>query len=231
MYYDTRTQASGLPHNPYTACVTPRPIGWISTVSSDGRHNLAPFAQFNNITHEPPTVMFSVCGTPEKDTLVNIRNTGEFVWNLATWELRDKVVGSAATFGPEVDEFEALGIDWLESRQVKPRRVAASPVHFECKLLQFVEIESQAPDGRATVVFGRVVGIHINDASITPEGRLDVLKHRPLARLGYLDYTSVTDAFEISVPPPAGKWAPKEGLRESSSGLFHMPERLKGVAG
>lgn len=227
MYYDTRTQTSGLPHNPYTACVVPRPIGWISTVSKVGVHNIAPFAQFQNLTHEPPTVMFSVCGLPEKDTLVNVRDNGEFVWSVATFEQREKVVGSAATFGPDVDEFEALGIEWQESEQVKPRRVAASPIHFECKLLQFVDIPSESQEGKATVVLGRVVGIHIRDDVITKDGRVDYLRYRPLARLGYLDYTAVSEVFEINVPPPEG-YQPVEGLRANSSGLFHMSEAPKG---
>jgi flavin reductase (DIM6/NTAB) family NADH-FMN oxidoreductase RutF len=171
--------------------------------------------------------MFSACGLPEKDTLINVRETGEFVWNLATFELRDKVVGSAATFGADVDEFEALDIAWLDSVQVKPRRVAVSPIHFECRAIQFVEMPSESAEGKATVVFGSVVGIHIRDDVLTDSGRVDVVRLRPLARLGYLDYTTVSEAFEIHVPPPVGRYKPVEGLRASSSGLFHMSELPK----
>jgi flavin reductase (DIM6/NTAB) family NADH-FMN oxidoreductase RutF len=227
MYYDTRTQTSGLPHNPFTACVVPRPIGWISSVSAEGIHNLAPFAQFQNVTFEPPTVLFSACGLPAKDTLNNVRSTGEFVWNLATYELRNKVVGSAATYSKDVDEFEVLELDWLPAEQVKARRVAASPIHFECRVHKTIDIESSIPEGAATIVIAHVVGIHIRDDAITPDGRIDVARLKPLARLGYLDYTTVESMFEVHPPAPEGRWKPVEGLRAHSSGLFHMPEPSK----
>ena len=213
MYYNTQTQTSGLPHNPFTACVVPRPIGWISTVSTEGVHNLAPFAQFQNVTFEPPTVLFSAVGLPAKDTLNNVRATGEFVWNLATYDLREKVAGSATTFPPEVDEFEALQLEWLPSTQIKPRRVAASPIHFECRMRQTIDIPSRIPEGAATIVIGSVVGIHISDDALTADGRVDVPRLKPLARLGYLDYTAVTSMFQISPPPLDGPWKPVDGLR------------------
>ena len=171
MFYEPATQTSGLPHNPFTACCVPRPIGWISTVSTDGVHNLAPFAQFQNVTFEPPTVLFSHCGWPRKDTLVNALETGEFVWNMATYDLREKVAGSAATFPPDVDEFDVLDIDTLPSNIVKARRVAASPVHFECRVRESIDIPSSIPEGRATVVIAHVVGIHIRDDALTADGR------------------------------------------------------------
>jgi flavin reductase (DIM6/NTAB) family NADH-FMN oxidoreductase RutF len=224
MFYEPAKQKSGLPHNPFTACVTPRPIGWISTVSKDGVHNLAPFAQFQNVTFEPPTVLFTAVGLPAKDTLNNARDSGEFVWNMATYALRDKVVGSAVTFPPEVNEFEALGIETLPSNIVKPLRVAASPVHFECRVQQTIDIESSIPEGAATIVIARVVGIHIRDDAIT-DGRLDVVRLQPLARLGYLDYTAVMSSFEVEAAVPTdGPWKASMNLRAHPSGLFHMPE-------
>jgi flavin reductase (DIM6/NTAB) family NADH-FMN oxidoreductase RutF len=224
MYYEPAHQTSGLRHNPFTACCVPRPIGWLSTVSVEGVHNLAPFAQFQNVTFEPPTVLFSACGWPPKDTLTNALETGEFVWNMATYELREQVAGSAMTFAPDVDEFEVLWLKTLPSVQVAPRRVAASPIHFECNVLNSIEIESSIPEGRATIVIGRVVGIHINDAALT-DGRVDVGRLRPLARLGYLDYTSVSEMFEIEPVLPDGPWKPDEALRGGHpGGLHHMPE-------
>lgn len=224
MFYEPAKEKSGLPHNPFTACVTPRPIGWISTVSKDGIHNLAPFAQFMNVTFEPPTVLFTAVGLPAKDTLNNARDTGEFVWNMATYDLRDKVVGSAVTFPPEVNEFEALNIETLPSNLVKPLRVAASPVHFECRVVHTVDIESSLKEGAATIVIARVVGIHIRDDAIT-DGRIDVVRLKPLARLGYLDYTAVTSSFEVEAAVPTeGRFLPDAGLRAHPSGLFHMPE-------
>lgn len=227
MYYNTQTQTSGLPHNPFTACVVPRPIGWISSVSTAGVHNLAPFAQFQNVTFEPPTVLFSAVGLPAKDTLNNVRDTGEFVWNLATYELREKVAASAITYPPEVDEFEVLKLEWLPSEQVKARRVAASPIHFECRVRQTVDIPSRIPEGAATIVIANVVGIHIRDDALTPDGRVDVARLKPLARLGYLDYTAVTSMFEIKPEIPDGPWKPVQGLRANTTGLFHMPEPPK----
>jgi len=230
MFYEPAKQTSGLPHNPFTACCVPRPIGWLSTVSKDGVHNLAPFAQFQNVTFEPPTVLFTAVGLPRKDTLINALETGEFVWNLATYDLKEKVVGSAMTFPPEVDEFEALEIETVPAVLVKPRWVAASPVHFECKVQQSIDIPSSIPEGAATVVIARVIGIHISDDILTPDGRVDVLRARPLARLGYLDYTSVTSMFEVQgAVPSSERWKPAEGLRAHPSGLFHMPEVSHGA--
>jgi len=224
MFYEPAHQTSGLPHNPFTACCVPRPIGWLSTVSVDGVHNLAPFAQFQNVTFEPPTVLFSACGWPPKDTLTNALATGEFVWNMATYDLREQVAGSAMTFPPEVDEFEVLGLETLPSVLVAPRRVARSPVHFECNVINSIEIESSIEAGRATVVIAHVVGIHISDSALTDDGRVDVVGVRPLARLGYLDYTAIGDMFEINPEMPDGPWKPDEALRGNSTGLFHMPE-------
>jgi flavin reductase (DIM6/NTAB) family NADH-FMN oxidoreductase RutF len=227
MFYEPTKETSGLPHNPFTACCVPRPIGWLSTVSTAGVHNLAPFAQFQNVTFEPPTVLFSVCGWPAKDTLTNALETGEFVWNMATFELREKVAASAVTYPPEVNEFEALDLETLPSRLVKPLRVAASPVHFECCVRESVDIPSSIPEGRATIVIGHVVGVHIRDDALTEDGRVDVGRLRPLARLGYLDYTSVEAVFEIDpYIPDDPRWRPDAALRGTGNvgGLFHMPE-------
>ena len=225
MYYEPAHQTSGLPHNPFTACCVPRPIGWLSTVSVGGVHNLAPFAQFQNVTFDPPTVLFSVCGWPAKDTLTNALETGEFVWNMATYDLRDQVALSAMTFPPDVDEFEVTGLETLPSVQVAPRRVAASPVHFECRVLSSMDIDSDIPEGRATIVVGRVVGIHISDAALTDDGRVDVARLQPLARLGYLDYAAISEKFEIQPVLPDGPWKPDDALRGGNpTGLFHMPE-------
>jgi flavin reductase (DIM6/NTAB) family NADH-FMN oxidoreductase RutF len=200
MYYEPAKETSGLPHSPFSACCVPRPIGWLSTTSRDGIHNLAPFSQFQNVTFDPPTVLFSACGTPAKDTLRNAEETGEFVWNMATYDLREQVARSAMEFPPHVDEFEALGIESLPSRRVTPLRVAASPVHFECEVRHVLEIPGKIPEANAKIVVGEVVAIHIRDDVIDEEGRVDVERIRPLARLGYLDYTFVEHHFELNDP-------------------------------
>jgi flavin reductase (DIM6/NTAB) family NADH-FMN oxidoreductase RutF len=197
LYYEPETESSGLPHSPFTACCVPRPIGWISTVSEDGVNNIAPFANFQNVTFDPPTVLYCVNGSPDKDSLDNAVATGEFVWNMATYDLRSKVAHSAVRHPPEVDEFESAGIEWLPSTKVAPRRVADSPIHFECKVIKTVPIPGRIPESETTIVIGEVVAVHIKDEVITEDGRVDVLAIKPLARLGYLDYTTVDRAFEV----------------------------------
>jgi flavin reductase (DIM6/NTAB) family NADH-FMN oxidoreductase RutF len=133
VYYQPGISNHGLPRDPFKSCVIPRPIGWISTISHDGFDNLAPFSQFQNLTFDPPYVMFASNQTTkgrQKDTVVNTEKTGEFVWNMATWELREAVNKSAEEVAPEVDEFELAGVHKAPSRVVKPSRVAESPVHF-----------------------------------------------------------------------------------------------------
>jgi flavin reductase (DIM6/NTAB) family NADH-FMN oxidoreductase RutF len=203
MFYEPGRSNSGLPYNPFKSCCVPRPIGWISTVSSAGRHNLAPYSQFQNLTWDPPMVMVAANCRPDgtqKDTTANAIETGEFVWNMATFDLKELVVMSAQTFPPEVDEFKELGIRTETSRVVKPLRVADSPVHFECKLRQTVFIPCNTPEANTYILIGEVVGVHIKEEFIGPDGMLDILKIRPLARIGYLDYIAVDSKFQVIVP-------------------------------
>ena len=203
MEYDPDKNNHGLPHNPFKSCVVPRPIGWISTLSIDGVHNLAPYSQFQNLTFDPPYVMFAANENTvgrRKDTVVNAEQTGEFVYNMATYELRGAVNRSAAEVAPEVDEFDLAGVIKAPSTKIRPARVAESPVQFECLYYQTIRLPGKGPMGSVDIVIGRVVQIHIKDNVITPEGRLDIPKIRPLARLGYYDYTSVDTAFELLIP-------------------------------
>lgn len=203
MYYDPERNDHGLPHNPFKSCVVPRPIAWISTISPDGVHNLAPYSQFQNLTFDPPYVMFAANQTTRgkrKDTVVNIEQTGEFVYNMATYDLREAVNRSAAEVSPEVDEFELAGVTKAPSVRVKPCRVAESPIQFECQYHQTLRLPGNGPMGTVDVVIGRVVLVHIKDDAIGLDGRLDVLRIRPLARLGYWDYTTVESAFEMVIP-------------------------------
>jgi flavin reductase (DIM6/NTAB) family NADH-FMN oxidoreductase RutF len=203
MYYDPDKNDHGLSHSPFKSCVVPRPIGWISTISPGGVHNLAPYSQFQNLNFDPAYVMFSASQSTlghRKDTVVNIEATGEFVYNMATYDLRDAVNRSAAEVPPDIDEFELAGLTKAASVRVKPCRVAESPVQFECRYHQTVRLAGNAPKGAIDVVIGRVVLVHIKDDVIRPDGRLDILKIRPLARLGYYDYTSVESVFEMVIP-------------------------------
>ena len=203
MYYEPGVTAHGLPHDPFKSCVVPRPIGWISTMDGQGRHNLAPYSQFQNVTFNPPIVMFSAnqdTGGQRKDSVRNAEETGEFVWNMATYALRDAVNISAEELPHGVDEFERAGLTKLPSRKVRPARVAGSPIQFECVYLNTLRFPGVPPMGTADVVFGRVVAVHIADEVITPEGLVDVLKIQPLARMGYFDYTFVDNQFQMVIP-------------------------------
>ena len=203
MFYEPGITPHGLAHDPFKSCVIPRPIGWISTVDRQGRHNLAPFSQFQNVTFDPPIVMFSANQNTlgeRKDSVRNAEETGEFVWNMATYAQREAVNASAEELPHGVDEFERAGLVKLPSQRVKPARVQGSPIHFECVYLNTLRFPGTPPMGTADVVFGRVVGIHIDDRALTPEGLVDVLGIQPLARMGYYDYTWVDQRFEMVIP-------------------------------
>jgi flavin reductase (DIM6/NTAB) family NADH-FMN oxidoreductase RutF len=203
MFYEPLKESHGLAHDPFKSCVVPRPIGWISTVNGTGVHNLAPYSQFQNLTFDPPYVMFAAnqkTNGQRKDTVVNVEETGEFVHNMATYELREAVNKSAQDVPPEVDEFELAGVTKASSKFVKPSRVAESPIHFECRYYQTLRLPVHGLRGTVDIIIGRVIGIHIKDEFIADDGKLDVLRLRPLARLGYFDYTTVDSMFEMVIP-------------------------------
>ncbi|OQX22712.1 MAG: flavin reductase [Desulfobacteraceae bacterium IS3] len=203
MYYDPEKNDHGLAFNPFKSCMVPRPIGWISTVSPEGIHNLAPYSQFQNLTFDPPYVMFAANQNTRgrrKDTVNNIEQTGEFVYNMATYNLREAVNWSAAEVPPDVDEFDLAGVTKAASVRVKPCRVAESPIQFECSYHQTLRLPGKGIMGTVDVVIGKVVLVHIKDEFITPDGRIDILRIRPLARLGYHDYTTIDSVFEMVIP-------------------------------
>jgi len=203
MFYEPLKQSHGLDHDPFKSCVVPRPIGWISTISENGVHNLAPYSQFQNLTFDPPYVMFSANQNTRgkrKDTVINIETTGEFVHNMATYDLREAINKSAQEVPPEEDEFEIAGVTKVSSKLVKPARVAESPVHFECKYYQTIRLPGDGPMGSVDIIIGRVIGIHINEEFITDNGKLDIPKIKPLARMGYYDYTTIESVFEMEIP-------------------------------
>lgn len=202
MFYETRDKAPLSP-DPFKSLVVPRPIGWISSVDRNGRVNLAPFSFFNAVADGPPVVAFSPSGTKEdgalKDTLLNVRETGEFVCNLATWDLREKMNATSAEFPAGTDELKTVGLTPLPSRLVKPPRVAEAPAHLECRLWQIVDLPSANPAEPNFLVIGQVVGIHIDD-SVIKNGRVDIVSVRPIARLGYSEYASVESKFSMRRP-------------------------------
>ena len=206
MYYETDKNDHGLRYNPLKACVVPRPIGWLTTIDPAGVVNLAPFSFFNVLSYDPPFVMFSAgvheADGSKKDTVANVEATGEFVYNMATWAQREQMNQTAFIVDRSVDEMAAAGLESLPSRLVRPPRVKGSPVQFECRLHQIVTLPGRKPASDHHVVIGRVLAVHIDDEALTADGRIDVLKIRPIARLGYKDYTSVESVFQMEKRTP-----------------------------
>ena len=201
MFYETHAP-HGLPHNPFKALVAPRPIGWISTLSQDGVANLAPYSYFNAIGNAPPMVMFAPNGRVGgrlKDTLTNVSETGEFVVNIVSEALKDAMNETARHVPAESDEFALAGLTPEPSRLVKPPRVAESPAHLECRHHQTIELPADDAEVPQFIVLGQVVGVHIDDA-VLQDGMVDMAKLRPLARLGYFDYSVVDNFFSMPTP-------------------------------
>jgi len=198
MFYETAKNDHGLPRDPFKAIMAPRPIGWISSVNAKGEINLAPYSFYNAVVSEPPVVLFSSEGW--KDSVSFIAETKEFVCNLATWDLREQINQSSAPYPPGVNEMEKAGLAAAPSRIVKPPRVAAAPCALECKLLQILSLNDLAgkPLDRH-VVFGQVVGIHIDDRFIR-DGKLDTAAMKPIARCGYNEYAVVETLFAMTRP-------------------------------
>ena len=199
-FYEPR-QGHGLPHDPFNAIVGPRPIGWISSLSGAGVRNLAPYSFFNAFNYVPPIVGFASIGA--KDTLRNVQETGEFVWNLATRPLAEAMNASCAAVGPEVDEFALAGLTPTPSRLVAAPRVAESPVAFECKVTQIIQLQQVSGETVPTwLVLGEVVGVHIAAASLK-DGIYDTAAAGHILRGGGpADYFSIgpEQLFEMHRP-------------------------------
>ena len=225
MYYEPGKTSHGLPFNPFKSCIVPRPIGWISSTGPEGNDNLAPFSQFQMISYDPPTLMFSAnlnARGERKDTARNVLASGEFVWNMATWDLRDAVNLTSEELPRDRDEFLHAGLTKAPSSLVKPPRVAASPVQFECRLLTSLQLPGNTAVGTVDVLFGTVVAVHIADEYLRADGRLDIERIRPLARMGYHDYTSVEQVFTMAPRGSPARFAGLEGSPEK------MAEALRG---
>jgi flavin reductase (DIM6/NTAB) family NADH-FMN oxidoreductase RutF len=188
-FYEPR-QGHGLPHDPFNAIVGPRPIGWIASKSGAGLVNLAPYSFFNAFNYTPPIIGFASIGW--KDSVRNIEESGEFVWNLATRALAERMNQTCAAVPPEVNEFEVAGLTQAPSRLVRAPRVAESPVNFECRLTQLVQL--QRADGEKVptwLVLGEVVGVHI-DRALLKDGVYDTAAAGPILRGGGpADYFSI----------------------------------------
>ena len=196
MFFDPRTDGmkpAPFNHSIFTSLVVPRPIGWISTIDIDGVVNLAPFSYFNAIAADPPCLMYCPNGpkkgtTEPKDSLSNAEMTKEFVFNLCSHDLREKLNKTARHEPRGEDEMEKAGLTPARSVNVKPPRVADAPIALECKYLQTVRLPRSSSGSENNMVLGQVIGIHVRDEVIT-KGTIDISKIRPIARLGGLDYS------------------------------------------
>ncbi|WP_394689645.1 flavin reductase family protein [Hoeflea sp.] len=200
MFYEAATNAHGLPHDPFKAMVSPRPIGWIGSKGKDGSVNLAPYSFFNAISDHPKMVMFSSSG--RKDTVRNVEETGVFTTSMVSRELAEKMnqTSAAAPYGES--EFDLAGLTMMPGRMVDAPYVGEAHAALECKVTEMFEAKGLdgTPSG-SFVVIGQVLGIHLNEAALV-EGRLDMAAVAPLARLGYLDYADGSQTFEMRRP----KW-------------------------
>ena len=190
----------GLPHNPFNAIVTPRPIGWISTRGADGSENLAPYSFFNAVAYVPPQVMFASTGHKDdrargKDTVGNILETEVFCVNIVEYSAKDVMNASSGSYPRDVDEFAKAGIERASCDTIECSRVAGAPANLECRLTKVVDLLG---DGNIAI-FGEVTGIHMRDDCMTG-GIFDVTRFQPLARLGYRDYARVTELFSLKRP-------------------------------
>jgi flavin reductase (DIM6/NTAB) family NADH-FMN oxidoreductase RutF len=197
-FYEPR-QGHGLPHDPFNSIVGPRPIGWISTCAADGTLNLAPYSFFNAFNYTPPIIGFASIG--RKDSVRNAEATGEFVWNLVTRPLAEAMNLTCAAAPPEVDEFVLAGLTPAPSRLVQVPRVGESPVAFECRVTQVLQLRDAAGHEVPTwLTFGEVVAVHIAKA-LLPGGVYDTAAARPVLRGGGpADYFELGDRFTLRRP-------------------------------
>ncbi len=199
MFYKPE-EGHGLPHNPFKAIVSPRPIGWISTRGSDGRDNLAPYSFFNAVADTPPQVMFASTGSKEdrekgKDSVSNIRDTGVFCVNIVEYAMRDAMNASSAGLPAGEDEFTVAGLEKAQCRVIDAPRVAWAPAALECRLTQIIDLKGPSN----IMVLGEVVGVHMRDDCML-QGQFDVTSFQPLSRLGYRDYAAVREVFSLNRP-------------------------------
>ena len=198
MFYDAREKNHGLPHDPFKAIVSPRPIGWISSLAANGDFNLAPYSFFNAVSDNPHIVMFSSVGW--KDSAINARETGEFVCNYVGEPLEVEMNKTSAPAPSNIDEAQYAGLELAPSTLVKPARVKDVWAALECKVTQFVEPHDARGNASGNiVVFGEVIGIYIRDDAIV-EGRFEVDVTKPISRGGYLDFGRSGKKFQMPRP-------------------------------
>lgn len=197
MFYEP-SKGHGLPHDPFKALVSPRPIGWISTQAKDGSLNLAPYSFFNALGTNPHLVMF--CSEGAKDSYTNALETGEFVANLVSSDLIEQMNASSVDAPHGVSEFDYAGLTPEPSRLVRPPRVREAHAALECKVTEILSPKDLNGDPTSRyMIIGQVVGVYISDDALT-DGMFDVVKAGNVARLGYLDFSNVKEVFQRTRP-------------------------------
>lgn len=203
MFYSTDKNDHDLPFNPFKSCIVPRPIGWITSIDKAGNVNLAPYSYFNAVCDVPPMIIFSTTTNHHdggwKDTLRNVEETKEFVINIATWHLQQEVNLTSADFDRGVNEIEIANLETVPAVLVKPPRILSSPINLECVYHQSVQLPVIDRKQTNRIVIAKVVGVHIND-DIIINGKIDISQFKPIARLGYMEYTVVDNKFEMDRP-------------------------------
>jgi flavin reductase (DIM6/NTAB) family NADH-FMN oxidoreductase RutF len=194
---------NGFKRDPFKAFVSPRPIGWISTINEHGQSNLAPYSFFNAVSADPPCVMFAsggrMDGKGKKDSQLNAEQTGEFVCSIVGYDQREAMNQTSIHLPYGEDEMPNAGLEGEASKLVKPLRVKNAPVHLECKYMQSIQMPCWHEGRENWVIFGEVVGIHV-DPKIIKDGLVDVTLYQPVSRLGYMDYSAVTELFQMDRP-------------------------------
>ena len=194
----------GLTYSPLKALISPRPIGWISSLSASGVANLSPYSFFNAIAELPPMVMF--ISAPDmreanrggqKDSLTNILETREFGVNIVGSEQAEQMVKSSQDVTADIDEFDHTSLGKKKAEKISAPLVAGAPAHLECVYYNHITLPDNGRGNHSVMVMGTIVGIHIDEAIIA-DGRVDVSRYTPVARLGYKDYTAVRDLFEMT---------------------------------
>jgi flavin reductase (DIM6/NTAB) family NADH-FMN oxidoreductase RutF len=200
VFYEPQSRnKSLLPHDPFKALIAPRPIGWVTTMGASGAINLAPYSFFNAICDRPPILAFSSSGI--KDSVTFAQETGQFVWNMPTYDLREAMNRTAAVLPRGQSEADFAHLEMAPSHMVKPPRVKASPAALECEVIEIKQLVDRhgAPTGH-WLVLGEVVGVYIDEAFIK-DGLVDMAAMQPIARCGYMDYVVADSVFQMKRPP------------------------------
>lgn len=201
MQFDTKTTDASILYKLLTGTIIPRPIGWISTVDKNGINNLAPFSFFNAVGEDPPHVMFSTVrsGHKNKDTLNNVLSNKQFVVNLVTEDVVEKMNRTSEQVAPDVDEFSLVDLTPIDSVIIKPKRVKESLVHFECEMVHHYFLEDHK-NGGAAIIIGKVLTMHIDDSILLENGRINLEVYKPVARLAGANYSKLGEIFSVKRP-------------------------------